>query len=359
KLRWNIGTTAATYTVPFATPAVAEGGTATKLPLEIALTGATGASGKIDFSTYETAADNNTAYPAGVLNMYSTSLGGDGSLYAVDRFWIIDATGYTAKPSATIEFTYDDDAGEIAGTNLLSEGNLQAQRYEPTPDNWGSFISGTVNTVTNKVSSVSVPVADFESVWTLADNSNPLPIELLDFNAEWQTEERTAVDLEWVTSSEINNDYFVVERSADAINYTSILQVPSAYGNSSTTIQYTDVDPEPYTKGTSYYRLKQVDFDGTSSYSNIEVLNNDNRLELIKLYPNPMENEFNYLIYSSTAKDFTVNVINNLGQTVVKKSGKLNKGVTKLSLDVHDLSAASYVFRLNTDTDVVHQEFVK
>lgn len=93
-------------------------------------------------------------------------------------------------------------------------------------------------------------------------SENPLPVELLFFNAE---PTKGAVQCTWVTASEYNNDHFVVERSADGINYT-VVDVVAAVGNSVSLESYAYTDLVPL-RGTSYYRLRQVDVDGTTSLS--------------------------------------------------------------------------------------------
>jgi hypothetical protein len=91
---------------------------------------------------------------------------------------------------------------------------------------------------------------------------NPLPIELLSFTAKYQD---GIVLLNWATGSEINNDYFTLERSRDALNAEIIGFVDGA-GNSSRTLHYQFVDRDPL-PGISYYRLKQTDYDGSFEYS--------------------------------------------------------------------------------------------
>jgi hypothetical protein len=91
---------------------------------------------------------------------------------------------------------------------------------------------------------------------------NPLPIDLLSFTAKYQDGK---VLLNWATGSEINNDYFTLERSRDAVSAEIIGFVEGA-GNSSHTLHYQFIDHDPL-PGISYYRLKQTDYDGSFEYS--------------------------------------------------------------------------------------------
>lgn len=114
--------------------------------------------------------------------------------------------------------------------------------------------------------------------------NSPLPIELLDFNARLNG---PVVDLSWATATEINNEKFIVERAGADLVWEEILAVPGA-GNSTTTLFYNEKDRNPL-KGVSYYRLKQVDYDGTSTTSDIvSVFNPGTALDdELSIYPNP------------------------------------------------------------------------
>jgi hypothetical protein len=98
-----------------------------------------------------------------------------------------------------------------------------------------------------------------------------LPLDLLGFSVECKTD---FVELNWQTASELNNDYFVVEKSVDATSFTSIGSV-SGSGNSNSVNTYSFQDFEN-NNGLVYYRFKQVDFNGDYSYSNIVAANNCN-----------------------------------------------------------------------------------
>ena len=90
----------------------------------------------------------------------------------------------------------------------------------------------------------------------------PLPVELMSFTGmEYQNE----IQLNWTTATEVNNDYFEVERSLDAVHFDIIGKVAGG-GTSSEVLKYQLIDPSPVA-GINYYRLKQVDYDGTFEYS--------------------------------------------------------------------------------------------
>ena len=121
---------------------------------------------------------------------------------------------------------------------------------------------------------------------TGATDCSVLPIELLSFNSSI---EDLAVVLSWKTASEINNDFFTIERSINAIDFKPI-RVISGAGNSNSMNSYMFKDDSPLA-GSSYYRLKQTDFDGAFTYSNLEAVN-FKLANQIQIFPNPSSGVF-------------------------------------------------------------------
>ncbi|PJJ58955.1 right-handed parallel beta-helix repeat-containing protein [Hymenobacter chitinivorans] len=128
-------------------------------------------------------------------------------------------------------------------------------------------------------------IVDF-SVWTLGSSTNPLPVELKAFTATPQGS--GTVRLDWATASEMNSKVFDVERSANGTSFERIGTVAAA-GTSSTTRRYMLPDAElPASATQLYYRLKQVDLDGTFSYSPVRTVNLTGTVATsLTLYPNP------------------------------------------------------------------------
>lgn len=169
---WNIGTNTGTYVVPFGD------GAGNYLPLSCNITAAGVGSGTVKFATYHGGSWNNTAYqPSDVTNMGDFNLADD-SKGAADRFWILDAGGYTTKPTSTILFTYvrSGGANEIASPNYITEANLLAQRFNSSLTKWNDWMGTTGTDVTSgntgTVSSGSVPATGFYRSWTLFSDSN-------------------------------------------------------------------------------------------------------------------------------------------------------------------------------------------
>ncbi|MDW8203932.1 MAG: T9SS type A sorting domain-containing protein, partial [Cytophagales bacterium] len=125
------------------------------------------------------------------------------------------------------------------------------------------------------------------------DQLSILPIELISFSARAIAGDREKVEITWQTAWERDNDYFEIEKSRDGIHFQSIARVlPKGNNGSSNSLQtYLHYDEQPWL-GKNYYRLKQVDFDGTTTYSKIEVVIFErNALDPnagnMEVYPNP------------------------------------------------------------------------
>lgn len=282
-IKWEIGITTGVYTIPWTT------NSGTKIPLTINKTSTgTGANAEFILSTYETATDMNTPYPSAVTNMNYNTV--DHSLFVADRFWHINALSYTAKPNVTLTIAYDPAANEIGGTNTITETNLLAQRFNTGVSHWEApLLFGTNDAGNDRVINIVVPAADFYEDWILVDRTNPLPVTLTSFEANCNGGE---IELSWSTSSEINNDYFVVEKSFDAVNFFELTTI-QGNGNSNITNNYVAYDTNP-SNGTTYYRLKQVDFNGDETYHQIVSTNcNSNGFDVNEIALNNNTLSFN------------------------------------------------------------------
>jgi hypothetical protein len=196
------------------------------------------------------------------------------------------------------------------------------------------------------------------SDWTASDEDAPLPIALLQFDA---IPNKNVVDLFWTTLSEINNDYFTVERSKNLVDFDDILKVKGA-GNSSRILHYKAVDEKPL-KGISYYRLKQTDFDGKTSYSDIKIVRFANDIfGISKPYPNPANKTISFNINSPEKDKIDIVFYDELGQTIlIRKDYEIEEGEQIISSDLSNLSNGIYmiVVRSKMGTFSTHFSIIK
>ena len=180
---------------------------------------------------------------------------------------------------------------------------------------------------------------------------NPLPVELLSFTAKAQ---ENAVVLEWSTASELNNDHFTLERSYNGLDFFAFADVP---GNGTSKIKkdYSALDTKPY-GGQSYYRLSQVDFDGTRTYLDVIAVRRPS--SSWSVYPNPFEGSALHFQVPENrgTRTFMVTITNTQGAIVFNEeiTPTLDSRID-ISLD-SSLASGSYIL---TITDGLNREIRK
>ncbi|MCQ2959431.1 MAG: T9SS type A sorting domain-containing protein [Bacteroidales bacterium] len=137
------------------------------------------------------------------------------------------------------------------------------------------------NMIKNYIKAYGINAAQYDDYFY--NISEMLPITLSYFNVSQNNENIT---FEWQTESEVNNDFFTVEYSVDGVNY-SVIEVVQGAGNSSETLWYSTATESEQFDGMVYFRLKQTDFNGEYSYSEVKTLNVVNTAYSITMYPNP------------------------------------------------------------------------
>lgn len=154
----------------------------------------------------------------------------------------------------------------------------------------------------------------------------PLPAELTSFTA---TPVQNKINLEWTTATEINNDFFQIERSADGRNFKPLSLIPG-FGNSTTRQTYEFLDQAPLA-GINYYRLTQVDFDGTETKSEIisaRVETFENAFELTSKAVNGNEVSLTYQVPSSGTYHMTIFDVS--GKILHTEKADLTQGLNEM-----------------------------
>jgi len=172
----------------------------------------------------------------------------------------------------------------------------------------------------------------------------PLPVELILFTAVPVSQK---VKVSWQTASEINNDYFLVERSNNGINWQPVAKLAGA-GNSSTMQFYTMDDEDPYS-GVSYYRLKQTDYDGKYTYSGIAAVQFGSYPQDITLFPNPAVEQLDIFL-KDEASNIIVDIYNATGQKVMTHYTPGPPDL-KESINISSLPNGVYYITIKTNGD--------
>ncbi|MBL4669478.1 MAG: T9SS type A sorting domain-containing protein [Flavobacteriales bacterium] len=172
-----------------------------------------------------------------------------------------------------------------------------------------------------------------------------LPIELLNFDGVWKDDN---VTLTWTTLTEINNNYFTIERSCDASYWIAINEISGA-GNSSSPLTYFAKDDINHLNSSLpiYYRLKQTDFDGSSTYYNVIVVNQTTDIKI------QIANKMLFITGIDSTQPLTLVVINNSGQKVYEEVILYDKKVYLKSLNV-----GIYFYFLIYKEKVIHEKFI-
>ncbi|GAA4032879.1 hypothetical protein GCM10022409_16460 [Hymenobacter glaciei] len=240
---------------------------------------------------------------------------------ATTRYYRIQLlSGTLNQPTVQLSFNTD-----VEDEKVNVPGNLRVARSNGPNGQWDTAGgSGVFSPDAPKGYTTSAgTVIDGNSYFVLAstnkvDNplsgSAPLPVTLVNFSA---TRQGSAVQVAWATASEKNSDYFVVERSANGRTFDALTRI-EAQGSSTARFDYSTLDRAPL-GGTSYYRLRQVDKDGATAYSNIATVRFEGKVGVPSLvaFPNPATgNGFQLATANLAPANGTVRVFDNVGRLV-------------------------------------------
>ncbi len=182
---------------------------------------------------------------------------------------------------------------------------------------------------------------------------NTLPVSLLYFNAEL-TESNVA--LSWSTASEINNDYFTVQRSGDGEVFENVSTVKGS-GNSTQIRYYNFSDEKPYS-GLNYYRLKQTDFDGKYSYSSLVAVNFSRRTILEVLAVSSDASSLKLLLNDPASGRRRVQILRLDGKTVSETYIETEKGTRSYEIPGSFLSEGVCTVLVQAGTDISTKKFI-
>ncbi|MCB0767120.1 MAG: T9SS type A sorting domain-containing protein [Flavobacteriales bacterium] len=210
-------------------------------------------------------------------------------------------------------------------------------------DKWVSTINVTAGEYyTLYISNYSRSGLSFDLNWSLTSGASidcsVLPVELLSFSGEPLTR---SVMLDWITASESNSSHFVVERSSNGYEFQGIGEVPAA-GNSGSLIEYAFEDPAPE-RGINYYRLKQVDLDGTTELSDIVPVRFDQSVSSSAPYPNPTHDHIQLDLDLTEGQELQFTIVDASGRFVREERRQFIDGSGSFRTSVADLQQGVYL----------------
>lgn len=309
-------------------------------------------------------------YKAEVINTSARSLGytlpatvdtvSDFNYWDVDR--TLTSTG-AALPTQSLTGTQSITLYYIDGDQVKDPSNLRiVKNTSAAPTTWIDIGGAGSGAPAGFITSTSSPSAFTNySRFTLGDaigGGNPLPIELLSFTA---TKNKNTVDVKWETATEINNDYYLVEKSKNGADFETLGRVKGA-GNSLSKLNYSIVDDKPF-DGLSYYRLKQVDFNDTYTYSKIESVDFNNTKDFsFDVFPNPNKGtNFNIALEGvKNNEEILVVIYNVTGKESFSKVLTANENESSVFVinPTHTLSSGVYIITATSNQTIYRKKLI-
>ncbi len=265
------------------------------------------------------------------------------------EYWLLDRIGGSASTDVTL--SWDNTA--VEGCAVQTPADLLVAHWDvsaPGGPKWanhghsrftGDASAGTITSSTHFTSFSPVTLGSFSI-------NNALPVELLGFNAELDKNE---VLLYWSTASEKDNKGFEVQRSADGITFQSLSFI-NGIGNSSIQRNYSYKDKLPLS-GTSYYRLKQIDFDEKAAYSKTLALSFITNQPYVLVAPNPSSDKTDIYLQFSEPKTCYIQIIDIAGHVVFTKtvSSILSD---KITLDLSKIAKGLYFVTVRSEDKILY-----
>ncbi len=273
----------------------------------------------------------------------------------IARVWKAQETGTVGTVRVRFNLSTVAGVGGVAGANDLNNVRLLV-------DADGVFAAGATIVAPASVDNVS-DIVEFNqdfvagtgfyfTVGTTDLATAPLPVQLLSFEAKANDNN---VEVNWVTESELNSDYFVVESSPDGERWGAVHQVKGK-GTTTAKSRYSVIDETPFT-GISYYRLRQVDFDGTSQTSKVvSVKFESNR---IAMYPNPVQGQEVTFELSGKSISTGIQIISLSGVEMLRMPLDATTGQKqKFTVNVDGYSPGIYIVTLYTRESLQHTKLI-
>lgn len=261
------------------------------------------------------------------------------------EYWRIERTNGTSNENITLSW----NTPRSCGVNVLSE--LRVALWNGTQwRNWGNGATsgdGTSGTVRSSSSNGF-------GIFTLASTTanNPLPVDLLSFTGMYRGDH---ILLNWKTASELNSDFFSVDKSPNGKDWQHVGKV-KASGTTNLPREYSLKDNRPW-NGTQYFRLTQTDFDGTRKVYPLISVSAQNLSEetTILLHPNPTDDLVQISIRTPSKGPFNLDIIDLQGN--VLHSQVLTDNESQISLKT--LASGSYLFILSTDREIFRSKIIR
>lgn len=259
-----------------------------------------------------------------------------------DRTWWFDVTDPGAD--LTLDVTFDISEGESV---TFPDGTASNYKiiFSGTGSSPWSVVASSSSIANDQIFFTNVSTASGDGYYTLGtieESDSPLPVELISFEHNLQNE---TVILNWKTGTEINNDHFDVMKSPDGKKFRKIGKVAGS-GNIDQEVSYSFNDANPFA-GPNYYKLNQVDFDGSYEESYTIVAFFEPKEDIV-VYPVPVSDELTIELGSRFfATKALISILDLSGREI--KSRLYDENMRQAVMQVHDVEGGLYIIRVQND----------
>ncbi|MEM6722589.1 MAG: T9SS type A sorting domain-containing protein [Bacteroidota bacterium] len=266
-----------------------------------------------------------------------------GGLPGIER-WFEIVPEFNNNLDATIRtYYFDGERNGITEADLVQwHGNVNQLVQYP---------NALVDPVGNWIETDQIPEFGFITLGNT--NTAPLPIELIRFEAA--VTPNLQVRLDWTTSTEIDNDFFTLERSENGIDFEPFAIVDGA-GNSREVIHYQHLDETPFW-GQSYYQLRQTDFDGTETLSEVRTV----LIEVpsqVSVFPNPFSDRVQIQLTGNESENTLLRLFDATGRLVRQEQLTIDRSMIEWT-GLSSLAAGNYLLEVQSSKQNTHVKLIK
>lgn len=311
----------------------------------------------IEFKISYYNASNNQQITLNSFKANGIDIDGDGSkIREYNRFddpknYTLESNTYLSVTSNNGQYTFNSPQSVVEGIDITQTRYIVSCAYENkqyiTVKLGACCVGGSCSTPDgNRLHSINF----YDVIYF--NNAQVLPVTLLYFKTI--KNDSKSVTMKWATSAEINNDYFTIERSSNGKDWTEISRIAGA-GNSSQILNYSYTDNTPL-NGTSYYRLKQTDYNGEYEYFQSKSVIMDARGKLsLEVFPNPAKENTTIKLTTLSSGKAIVKVLNINGQIMI--SERELEG-NSLEIQTSNLPKGLYIIEITQDENILRKKLV-
>jgi len=266
--------------------------------------------------------------------------------------WTLSRTGGTEDIQVSLHWT---DAGARGIDDLSS---LVVAQLNPADSTWYSSGVGIIEGDLTSPGSVETgdppPYIEAFTFASTLPSTNSLPVEMIKFDVRKDNDHN--VHLFWETASELNSDYFMVERSENGIDFYSLNKVKSN-GTTSQVSRYNSIDKNPF-YGMNYYRLRQVDLDGKEAFSEVLVAKFGIKSAVL-LFPNPVLDDINIRLENEFEKEVLIEIFDQSGRLIFSEIFEdVSKYMKLRTVEVNITNRGTYFMKIHTSSETIMQKFM-